>query len=97
MINVYISIAKCAASNEQHREAISFYKKALEFAWVEGNKDKELELYDEIGMMYFRLNRYERASHFHNKFAQGKVEGESGLKNMVRSERNHKRNPEPVN
>lgn len=49
-------------------------KKALQYAWKLNNEDKELYIYDMIGLNYFYTGNLSKAEYFHNRFVLGALE-----------------------
>lgn len=57
-----------------YRESHLLLKKALQYAWELNNSDKELYIYDLIGLNYFYTGNLAKADYFHNRFALGATE-----------------------
>ena len=59
-----------------HRNAV-FSLKMLQMSWVCNQGRYELLAYDLIGLQYYYLGDLERAKQFHNKMAEGRIEGQN--------------------
>lgn len=65
LIDSMIGIAKCCSKASQHASAIIILKKALEYAWHIGDREKELIIYDEIGQKYYMMGQVSKAHYYH--------------------------------
>ena len=60
-----------------HHMAVFYYIKLLQMSWVCNQERYELLAYDLIGLQYYYLGDLERAKQFHNKMAEGRIEGQN--------------------
>jgi len=56
---------------------VFYYIKLLQMSWVCNQGRYELLAYDLIGLQYYYLGDLERAQQFHNKMAEGRIEGQN--------------------
>jgi|JI6StandDraft_1071083.scaffolds.fasta_scaffold00480_36 hypothetical protein len=73
-IDALIGLARNACRLKMYRESHLLLKKALQYAWELGNEDKELYIYDLIGLNYFYTGTLPKAEYFHNRFVLGATE-----------------------
>ena len=59
--------AKCFNAKCQLKIALKYTFRKLRYVLIQRDKDAELDTYDEIGMMYYKMNQIERAKFFHDK------------------------------
>jgi hypothetical protein len=57
-----------------YRESHLLLKKALQYAWEVNNEDKELLIYDLIGLNYFYTGNLQKADYFHSRYMLGATE-----------------------
>jgi hypothetical protein len=57
-----------------YRESHLLLKKALQYDWELNNEDKELFIYDLIGLNYFYTGNLPKADYFHSRFMLGATE-----------------------
>jgi tetratricopeptide (TPR) repeat protein len=53
MIKNMVKMSNCCCRSGLEKESIKILKKALEYSWVYGLTNCEIELYDEIGKSYY--------------------------------------------
>jgi len=67
----------------KYKQAIIWFKKQLELAWFEKNRNVETSAYGNIGREHFYLGDLDRALYYNDRMVRGKVENEkSSLKTM---------------
>lgn len=54
--------------------AEKFLRKALEYAWLKADVQRELELYDKLGIVHYVSGDVEKADYYHRRFAESQVE-----------------------
>ena len=52
-IQIYIGMANSCKAILEYKTAITFYKKALQYAWMFKDKRMEIIIYDKIGLTYY--------------------------------------------
>lgn len=73
-VDALIGLAKNATHMKMYRESHIILKKALQYSWAVGNEDKELLIYDLMGINYYYLGQLKKAAYFHNRFMLGRLE-----------------------
>ncbi|KAL4463999.1 hypothetical protein ABPG74_005936 [Tetrahymena malaccensis] len=53
-----------------YEESLRFLKKALQYIWLVDDKDQEVQLYDDLGLVFFHLVQLDKAKTFHEKSVQ---------------------------
>lgn len=48
-------------------------RKALEYAWFTGDVQKELELYDRLGIVHYVSGDVEKADYYHRRFSESQL------------------------
>ncbi|KAL4465846.1 hypothetical protein ABPG74_004083 [Tetrahymena malaccensis] len=71
-----IKLAECAKELKLYDSSILILKKALQFVWLTKDHDRELSIYDNLGLNYFYLGDLENAFYYHEKYMKGETEGE---------------------
>ena len=68
--------------HKDYKSALICFKKQLELSWCSKKmKATELKSYDNIGMAFYYLNELDKATYYHNRYANGYYESDqSGLK-----------------
>lgn len=61
LVQALLGISKCCDQVNYFCEGIKVLKKALDYAWLNGDQDLELIVYDEIGKKYYRQGNMEKA------------------------------------
>jgi tetratricopeptide (TPR) repeat protein len=73
-VDALIGLAKNATSLKMYKESHIILKKALQYAWAVANEDKELLIYDMMGISYYYMGQLKKAEYFHSRFVLGKLE-----------------------
>ena len=63
-----MKLADCARVVEKYDAAIKILKTALQYAWNFNLKEKELMIYDQMGMVYFHLGDMKKAKYYHKRY-----------------------------
>ncbi|KAL4470728.1 hypothetical protein ABPG72_016733 [Tetrahymena utriculariae] len=71
-----IKLAECAKEIKLYDSSILILKKALQFVWLTKDHERELSIYDNLGLNYFYLGDLENAFYYHEKYMKGETEGE---------------------
>lgn len=83
MMYCHEMLAKVSSKQNNHAGALKYYFKVLKTALRLKNYTKELKCYDKIGMMYFHLNKVEKAEYYHRRMMESKIEGDkSNLRSL---------------
>ena len=65
-----IGLGDVAKKSSQLELALMFIRRALQYAWYTKNKEKELALYDRLGIINYQMGDMERANFYHQKYPQ---------------------------
>jgi len=55
----------CCVRIKDYKSANKIYLRALEYCWFLKDKDKELEIYDKMGYVFFNMEKIEEAKYYH--------------------------------
>ncbi len=64
----------CAKIAKDYDASIKILKKALQYAWKINDGDKEIMIYDYIGMSYFYMGDIKNAEIYHVRYVEGSSE-----------------------
>jgi tetratricopeptide (TPR) repeat protein len=82
-IVMFEQMGYCCHVVRKYKQAIIWFKKQLELAWFEKDKNGETEAYGNIGREHFYLGDLDKALYYNDRMVRGKVENErSSLKTM---------------
>lgn len=70
-IDSLIGLSRCCSKVCLHSEGLTFLKKALEYAYFISDREKELLIYDEIGLKYYLMGQISQAHYFHQRASLG--------------------------
>ena len=60
-------LGNCSKTVENYKWAIIFYRKALQYSWLFNNYEKEVMIYDQMGIIYFLDGQVKKASYYHTR------------------------------
>lgn len=69
LIESLLGLATICKSLSLYQVEEKFIKKALQYAWYKNHTDYELQIYDEMGKMYYLMGYTQLAKEFHLRYA----------------------------
>jgi len=66
-IESYMGIAEACKRLKYFDHALIFLKRALHFCWNVLDRERELKIYDQMGLIYFTTHDINRATYYHNR------------------------------
>ena len=66
-IDAFIGLSECCVRIHKFSKALIFLKKALQYSWYTGCIEKELLIYDKIGLIHFNLQDLKKAQFYHQR------------------------------
>jgi len=76
-IEAYMGMAEACKRLKYFDQALVFLKRALNFCWNILDRERELKIFDLIGMIYFTVRDIDKASYYHQRASQGRIEREN--------------------
>jgi len=64
------------------KDALKYYLRSLQIAWMLKDKNQELLIYDHLGLVFYYLDNMEIARLFHEKMMLGKIEKDKDFKSF---------------
>jgi len=59
-------LAEAAKRMFKMEEAIKILLKTVQYAWIAKQQTTELNIYDQLGLLYFHISDMERANYYHS-------------------------------
>lgn len=66
-IKALVGLAEAAKRLFKMEEAARIFLKAMQYAWYSQDHEAEMDLYDQIGLIYYHVGDMERASYYHEQ------------------------------
>lgn len=66
-IEAYMGIAEACKRLKYFDPALQVLKRALHFCWNVLDRERELKIYDQMGLIYFTTRDIEKAAYYHNR------------------------------
>ena len=66
-IESYLGLAEACKRLKYFDQALQFLKRALHFCWNILDRERELKIYDQIGMIYFTTRDIDKACYYHSR------------------------------
>lgn len=64
-------MGRCCQDLKNYDNALKYYVKVLQIAWITNNKKQEILAYDLVGVIYFYKGDIDTANYYHTKMTQG--------------------------
>ena len=82
-INALLLMSKSLKRLHQIPQSLLILKKALQWVWAEGYQEKELEIYEEMGILNYYLGNMGKALFYHEKALNCEVEEEDSMSKKI--------------
>ena len=66
-IDIFLMLANCSKIIGNYKLAVIFCRKALQYSWLYSDYEKEVMVYDKMGIIYFLDGQVKKASYYHKR------------------------------
>ena len=84
-MDCYKNLAKCCKKLGKMDKSLIFLKKALQYCWFYDEYDVELDLYEDIGLIYYHIGNLEKAKYYHERSLSNELESkDSSIRKLAK-------------